>query len=226
MKIRTALIHLSVWILATTSLTIAQERFVVPIDEGPQDKSFVAFRNDLIAALKRKDKNFLTGVLDKNIAVSFGGDDGIEDFKKYWSFNQPDTKVWDELLKVVLNGGKFVNDGGDKEFCAPYSFSNFPDDIDSFEHNMIFGSNVRLRSKPDLKSKIIGKLSYNVVKIDWENSVNDGKVEPTYTWYKVETLGRMKGFVSAEYVRSPIAHRACFTKSKGKWKLTAFIAGD
>ena len=71
-----------------------------------------------------------------------------------------------------------------------------------------------------------GKGIDNIVKVDYENSVSDGKQEPTYSWLKVETLGGKKGFVGAEFVRSPIDYRAIFVKEKGKWKMSTFVAGD
>ncbi len=91
---------------------------------------------------------------------------------------------------------------------------------------MIFGNNVNLRAKPDLSGEVVSQLSYNVVKVDYENSIGKNGEEQTYSWLKVETLGGKKGFVSAEFVRSPIDYRAIFTKEKGKWKMTAFVAGD
>jgi hypothetical protein len=91
---------------------------------------------------------------------------------------------------------------------------------------MIFGNNVNLRVRPDTKADSIAKLSYNVVRVDYENSVPDKKREGVYLWLKVETLGGKKGFVSADYVRSTIDYRGCFEKKNGKWKMTLFLAGD
>ena len=205
------------------NISAQKERFVRPVDEGKQDKSFSAFRAKVLEAVKKRDKEYLLGVLDRNIKNSFGGDGGIEEFKKMWKINDPNSKLWDELQEALSNGGFFY----DKEtFAAPYSFKGFPDDLDAFEYQMIFGNNVNLRSKPDLTAEVITRLSYNIVKVDYENSISDGKPEPTYFWLKVETLGGKKGFVSAEFVRSPIDYRAIFVKEKGKWKMSAFVAGD
>lgn len=205
------------------NVSAQKERYVRPVDEGKQDKSFSAFRAKLIEAVKKRDKKYLLSVLDPNIKASFGGDDGIEDFKKMWKFDSPKSKLWDELRVVLSNGGGFH----DKDtFAAPYSFKSFPNDLDAFEHQVIFGNNVNLRANPDSSAKVISQLSYNIVKVDYKNSVSDGKPEPTYSWLKVETLGGKKGFVSAEFVRSSIDYRAIFVKEKGKWKMSAFVAGD
>lgn len=207
-------------ILANVS---AQERFVRPVDEGAKDKSFSAFRAELIEAVKKHDKKYLLGVLDPNIKSSFGGDGGIKEFKEYWKIDGSNSKLWDELLTALTNGGLFFDKN---TFTAPYSFKAFPDDLDAFEHQVIFGNNVNLRAKPDLSADVITQLSYNVVKVDYENSVSKGSEERNYSWLKIETLSGKKGFVSAEFVRSPIDYRAIFTKEKGKWKMTAFVAGD
>lgn len=223
---------LFIFILLTLFLGIsnvaAQERYLKPIDEGNQNTSFSQFRSKLISAVKNKDKKYLFSVLDPKIEVSFGGDNGIADFKKFWEIDKANSGVWEELLLVLNNGGTFLQENGKRteQFCAPYTFTSFPEDLDAFEYNVIFGNNVRLRSKPNLSSDIVAKLSYNIVKIDFENSVRDSKDEGRFTWYKIETLGGLYGFVSADYVRSPIAYRACFEKKKGVWKMTAFIAGD
>lgn len=205
------------------NVSAQKERYVRPVDEGKKDKTFNTFRAKLIEAVKKRDKKYLLGVLDPNIKASFGGDGGIEDFKKMWEIDGSKSKLWNELQIALSNGGTFSDK---KTFVAPYSFSSFPDDLDAFEHQVIFGNNVNLRAKPDLSAKVISQLSYNIVKVDYENSVSDGKQEPTYSWLKVETLGGKKGFVSAKFVRSPIDYRAIFVKEKGKWKMSAFVAGD
>lgn len=203
------------------------ERQVMPVDEAKNDASFLAFRERFIAAVKKKDAKFLLGTLDSDIKGSFGGDQGVQDFKKLWKLDRPNTsQVWNELLKVLNNGGTFSKESDVKEFCAPYSFTLFPADLDAFEHQMIFGNNVNLREKPDLKSTVVAQLSYNVVKVDYENSIKKPNSEREVLWYKVETLGGKKGFVSADFVRSPIDYRACFEKKGSAWKMTFFLAGD
>lgn len=206
-----------------------KERQVFPVDEGKKDASFDAFRQKFIAAVKRRDVKFLIETLDRDVKGSFGGDSGIADFKRLWKLDQPEkSELWGELLTVLTNGGTFLKEPAikNKQFCAPYSFTVFPEDLDAFEYSMIFGNNVNLRADPNVKSEVVAQLSYNVVKVDYENSVADKNKEGEYNWLKIETLGGKKGFVSAEFVRSPIDFRGCFEKIKGKWKMTFFLAGD
>lgn len=203
----------------------AQERYVKPVDEARKDASLLAFRTKLITAAKRRDAKYILSVVDKDIKNSFGGNDGIAEFKKSWKIESSKSKFWSKFLPVITNGGKFFSEGGKtKLFIAPYSFEGFPDDLDAFNYSIIFGNNVNLRAKPELNAAVVGKLSYNIVEIT--NSIKAKSNVEKDDWYEIKTLGGKKGFVKAEFIRSPIDYRAGFEKKNGKWKMTFFLAGD
>lgn len=208
----------------------AQERFVRPVDEASKDASFLAFRNRLIAAVDKKDARYIYSIVDPRIQLSFGGDAGLATFKRVWKLERADSDFWKEFGLVIKNGGKFVNDPkGPKLFAAPYTYSAWPDDLDSFEHLSIFGFDVNLREGPSTDSRVLGQLSYNVVRVDTAKSVTrkvGGREVGGFTWYYVETLGGKKGYVNADFVRSPIDLRAGFEKKRGAWRMTFFLAGD
>lgn len=207
----------------------AQERYVRPVDDGKKDPTFVEFRNRLIKAAENRDSKFILSILDPKIRLSFGGQAGIADFKEIWKIDAPNSKFWDEFLPVIRNGGTFYTERGSttrRQFYAPYIFTSFPIDLDAYEYQAILGSAVNLREKPDAASLVIASLSYNVVKIDYDNSIKRPGTDAEYEWFKVETLGGKKGFVRSEYVRGTFDYRAAFNKKQGKWKMTAFIAGD
>jgi len=204
---------------------LAQERFVMPVDEAGKDASFLAFREKLIEAVKKRDAKFVLSVVDPNIKNGFGGTDGVAEFKKHWKLNSPKSGLWKELLAVLTHGGTF-DKRRRNSFYAPYLFTNFPEDIDQFEYQAIFGNNVNLREKPDLNAPIIASLSYNIVKVDHQNSIKSPANEEDVLWVKVETMGGKKGFVKPEFVRSSIDFRAGFEKKKGKWVMVFFLAGD
>ncbi len=196
----------------------AQERFVRPVDDATKDPSLVAFRANLIAAAKKRDKKFVLSILDPGIVSSFGGDEGVEDFKRFWKFSDPKSEFWGEFLTVITNGGRLASDDTNL-FCAPYLFNSFPDDLDSFLYMAIFGNRVNLRAAPSLNASVVGQLSYNIVEpVNRDADIGD--------WVEVRTLGGKKGFVNSKFVRSPIDYRACFEKKGGKWRMTAFVAGD
>jgi hypothetical protein len=221
-----------VFVLIAVPLAFGQERYVRPVDEAKEEPSFLAFRTKLIAAAERHDVKYILSVLDPKIELSFGGHSGIADFKTFWKINSRNSKFWDEFLAVMKNGGSFTGDGRNRlsSFAAPYVYTVWPEDLDAFEHHVIFGTDVNLREAPSTDAKVIDKLSYNVVKFDDQLSTRKktgaGEEDWEYEWYRVETLGGKKGFVNAAFVRSAIGYRAGFEKKRGVWKMTFFIAGD
>ena len=204
---------------------LAQERYVMPVDEGKDDPSFLAFRNNLIKIVKNRDLEELLSLTDREFRGSLGPDEGVDFFKK--KLENPSSKpdLWRELLVVLEHGGSF-QPHDPSSFCAPYLFGSFPDDVDSFKFQAIFGSNINLRSKPGLKAPVTARLSYNIVQVDYEHSVHVSPDSKEHVWLMIETLGGKKGYVKAEFVRSPIDYRAGFDKVDGKWKLRLFLAGD
>ena len=216
------------FVIFAFSNALAQERYVLPVDEGEKDASFLSFRTKLIQAAKNKDSKYILSIVDPNIRNTFGDDNGIRYFKKVWKIDNPKSEFWEEFLAVITHGGTFYKEAAtkSKQFCAPYIFTSFPEDLDAFDYSAIFGKNINLRAKPESDAPVIANLSYNIVKVEYQNSVEDKNKENTYLWLKVETLGGKKGFVKAEFVRSAIDYRACFQKKNGRWKMTVLVAGD
>ena len=212
-------------ILILATGIFAQERYIKPVDEAKLDPTFLAFRTKLIAATDRKDAKYILSIVAPDIHNGFGGEDGIANFRKQWKLESPNSEFWKEFLPVINNGGSFIGEGRNKmnHFSAPYVFSVWPEDIDIYEHAVIFGSDVNLRKSPVANGEIVGRLSYNVVKVADGEPTTDGK-EPE--WSKVTTLGGQTGYVKSDFVRRSIGYRAGFEKKRGLWKMTFFLAGD
>ena len=80
-----------IWIVLAAT-TLGQERFVRPVDEGTRDASFAEFRKKAIAAAERKDVKYILSILDPHIKSSFGGHDGIGDFKSFWKIKDKNSQ--------------------------------------------------------------------------------------------------------------------------------------
>jgi len=198
---------------------LGQERYVKPVDDAPKDASFLKFRNRVLKAVTAKDAKYIRSVLYNKIQVDFGGGAGIKDFLETWKNLVPTSDFWAEFGWVASHGGRFGSPGEPKQFWAPYTFSGWPDDLDSFEYAAITGERVRLRSAPNANALVIGYLDFTIVKPKYTNDSNP-------KWIEVETIGGKRGFVAAEFVRSSVAYRASFSKIGGRWLLTSFISGD
>lgn len=228
MNMRTRIFFSGLIIVLLAGHVTAQNLKLYPVDQASQDRSFKVFRDRLLTAARKKDKEFILSILDPNIELSFGGHKGVKDFKEMWKIDEPKSQFWDELTTILRMGGAFKTTGGRKEFVAPYVTSQWPDDpmLDAFEYVAVIGTNVRLRSAPGTKSPVVESLSYDIVKTNRTHPYENPVQKDGFNWIRLIAPSGKQGFVADKYVRSPIAYRAYFRKIKGSWRMTAFIAGD
>lgn len=188
---------------------------VFPKDEGPNDAGFLAFRDTLLAIIARRDTAALLAVVDSNVKSSFGGDEGIVNFRGFWELDSPTSRLWATLEDVLRHGGSF--EGGD--FVAPYTFHALPDSLDAFSTLIVRDSAVRVHARRDAESATLALLSYDLVP-----AADD--LAPDTLWVAVALRDGGAGYIRAEQVRSPIDHRAFFTRRDGRWWLVMLLAGD
>ena len=200
--------------------SLQREKTLAPIDEANQNPDFRAFRDSLLAAVERKDLDFLLDHMDDQVRVNFGADHGKGDFIKFWKLNErpEESRLWYELKKVLRLGGAF-SDEEKTSFTAPYLYTSFPKSFDEFLYAAIIDSVVYLREEPDSNSAVLDTLRYAVVK-------KASEFWTRYSWTRIETLSGIKGYIESRNIRSPLDFRARFVKINGKWKMTFFVAGD
>ena len=188
-----------------------------PVDHTIKDRSLVRFKKDIFKAINNKDTSFIISVLDTNILNSFGGSGGIKELREMWELGNANSSFWIELKEVFSMGGTFI--GKDKKlFAIPYVFSEWPEDYDPFTYVAVVKKNINLRDSSSSKSKILKRLSYNIVEL-LENGVND-------KWSRVMTADSVMGYIYSDFIRSPVDYRAILLKEKGKWKIISFVSGD
>ena len=204
-----------------TSEVLAQTGKLLPVDEAVRDPELFVFRARLQAAVARHDTAALLEVVDPNIKIGFGGNDGIAAFRETWKLQDGDrSPLWAELGLVLALGGQFQ---GANLFAAPYVFTS--DKADAYEEGAVLGANVRVRAEPRLGSQVLATLSFDIVRFS-----NAGRskltAEQAKEWTAVELQGKRTGYIASQYVRSPVDYRALFNKIGGRWRMTAFVAGD
>ncbi len=202
----------------------AQDKFYPPTVEI-SDHTLSRFLTELTLAVGKKDKDFILKHMDPNVKSSFGGGDGgIEEFKTYWDFEKDNTKFWDELESILLIGWPKYEKGSES-YSIPYTFDHWPDYFDSYEHYLVIGTNVNVRSAPNTEnSKVLGQLNYQIVKQN--NSVQQDP-DDKYQWSNISTLdGKLTGYVYEKYLVSAFGYRMVFTKTKNGWVISSFLAGD
>lgn len=194
---------------------------LLPVDQA--DASFRAFRDSTLIALARKDTTFLYGILSPDIRTSFGADGGIADFRRMWAMDDPDTRVWSDLARVLRMGGAFAPDS---TFMAPYVYAVWPDSLDAFEFVAVTSPRAIVRSAPDNHAGTIGIASYSILGLAEWRGMPETAAEPDTSWAGVVLPDGRTGWLKAEDVHSPVGWRAIFTRSDGRWRMDAFVAGD
>ena len=206
---------------------LASAQKLYPVDEGVRDKSFNAFRHQLLHAVERHDTNFIFSVLDPDIQNGFGGSGGIEEFKYYWRTSDPHSKLWAELSKVLKLGGAFKTGGDRKSFVAPYIWACIPDSLGGYGTAVATAKNIKIHKAASSMSPTIEHVSYDYLVIcDEGRSILDTTVSRAQEWIEVYTPKNKYGYILRDYVRSQLDYRACFVKNVKSWKMGTLIAGD
>lgn len=210
-------------LMSPASVTSSQTGKLLPVDEAARDAGFFIFRARLQEAVARHDAAAVLEAVDPNIRVGFGGKDGIANFREKWKLQDGDrSPLWAELGTVLALGGGFQSEGS---FAAPYVFSRWPEAFDAFEHVAVVGSDVRVRSAPSLDGKILASLGFDILRV---SQAGRSRLTPAQAkeWTAVELPGGRTGYISSRYIRSSVGYRALFNKVNGRWRMTAFVAGD
>jgi hypothetical protein len=202
----------------------AQERRLEPVDEAAKDASWNGFKKRLLAAIDKRDRKFILGMLDKNVRSGLEGGRGVTEFRKQWELDSEASPLWQELRAVVaLPAAYHRPDKGRTELCVPYVAVRWPQDMDAFKGGAIIANDVLVKSTPSATSETVATLSYNMVEVaDWE--VDDRDADSKQKWVRIWLKSGM-GFVPEEQIRSPIEHTACFVKGETAWRLVGFGPG-
>ena len=207
---------IAILLLLTPGLASAQTPPTLrPIDEGPRNPDFLAFRTSLLRTIERRDVPALLEVVHPDIKNTFGDDNGKEAFTRRWRLDRADSELWRELGSILSLGGAFQSRD---VFVAPYVFSNWPEKLDSFEYVAVVGTSVRIRSAASTQARILATLSHSILELE--------SGDQRETWTKVRLPGGRSGFVASRLVRSPVDYRAFFVRENGRWQLNTLVAGD
>jgi hypothetical protein len=192
------------------------QRSLKPVDQAVKRPDFFSFRAQLMVAVARRDTAALLDSLDKNIKNSFGDNNGIEAFRQIWEPDSRQSRLWETLGETLALGGSFDREGA---FTAPYVFSRWPEEVDAFTHAAIVAADVRARVTAKASAPTVATLSFTIVEQAESQAADESTVQ-------IRLPGGKAAFVDRRFIRSPVDYRAVFTKTDGKWRMTAFLAGD
>ena len=190
----------------------------MPVDRASDDPTFVEYRKKLLAAVDAKNTAALEPLVDPNIRIGFGGGGGWSDFREKWDLPSEESELWTQLGTILRMGGSFAGPPESRRFCAPYVYSDWPENTDAFEYLAVIDENVPLRERASDDATVVAEMDYEIVR-----SLDHDFNKP---WRQVELSDKKKGFVRSDKVRSSIQYRACFQKPAGEWKMNLLVAGD
>ena len=206
---------LAVLLAAGLSAAPPVVRRIPPVDSCAADPSFVAFRNELQAAIERRDAPYLLSIVADDIEFSFGGEAGGAAFAREWELDRTAASpIWDELREVLRLG--CVDDGEEGNWAPSLFMSEELDD--PFGTSLVVHPGAELHAAPSEASPVLAALDWDLLDVvEWNGE------DP---WQRVRTVDGREGFVRSADLRSPADYRAGFRRIGGRWRMTTFIAGD
>lgn len=76
-----------------------------------------------------------------------------------------------------------------------------------------------MRREPRADAAALAVVSFTVLKRGRDDDAPEA-------WTPVIAPDGQAGYISSQYVRSPIDYRAFFTKKDGRWRMVMLLAGD
>ena len=204
--------------LLLSAMCWAQPQMVTAGDDAAKDPSFLTYRQNLLAAVKRHDLAAVNAALDPQIRYSYGiQKPGREGFFAAWKVKKGDPSLWRELEDVLVHGGAFGHNG---EFVAPWMYAKWPEKVDSLDYVAVLVPKASVHSKPDAKSPVVAEVGNTMLKLSRLNE------KEHVGWTEVEAGNKKTGYIRNEVVRGGLDFRAIFEKKNGKWRMVTFIGGD
>ena len=195
---------------------------LVPVDQGAEDASFVAFRSRLLTAAAARDTAAVLRAFAPEATISFGGAAGPQGVRERWlqgrSRRNPD--LWTALVRT-LSMGSTAESG---IVTAPYLFLGFPENLDPFSHVVVVGEEVRVRNAPTLAGGVLTSLTHTIVPTAYDGA--DRTEADGYTWVPIRLENGERGWVADTFVWSPVGLRIGFEKRGSTWQVLYFVEGD
>ena len=169
-------------------------------------------------AAATRDVAGLIALMSDDVRFSFGSGVGREGFKQHWaSAPQERLRLWEEVGEAIKLGCAKAVDGQGREYRAMPAIFVTGDGLDGFS-TWVARPGAVLRAKPSAGAKAKMRLPAWTVLEEVEHDGGD--------WIVARTPKGSRGFVSTAQARSLLDYRIVFGRRDGRWRITAFVAGD
>ena len=191
-------------------------------DDAVGHPDLVLFRESLMQAAKRHDLKVVLEAADPDRVTGCSLDAlpeevektrGLHVLREYFPQASKEFDPWSTFYESLSSGG-VLSEGG-SVFTSNYAVWTFPDDLVGAlgkEYFLVInGTRIPVFERPSSDSKIITRLSYNIVlpESGWDKR-----------WVQIEFQRGRRGFVLSKNLISPIGFSTSFELRQGKWRLT------
>jgi hypothetical protein len=213
---RAALALVSILLAAAPLRAASLPATLPPIDQCKGDPSFVKFRSTLTHVVARKEKKALLAMLSPRVTVNFGGGTGTRAFLDQWSFDEPDDPdgIW-ATLKTLLSLG-----------CARDKAVRIIPSIDAQMEPYYDALN------DEVGLILPGAKLYKEAGVEARNPKTTPYTLAPITsragdlFMGVKLPDGREGLIDEHLLYEPLGYRLMIEKLRGKWMITAFVAGD
>ena len=200
---------------AATPAYAALPNRLPPVEQCSGDRGFVKFRSGLRDAVAKRNRAALIAMLAPDVMVSFGGDSGRDAFAKHWSFDPKEYgNIWSQLETMLKLGCS--NSENIRMIPSLSSQLDQQGADEAFETRLVLPG-AKLFKKPGDRRTAAPVPAWSLASVT--NSGGD-------LWTGVKLADGRQGFISDDDLYEPLGYRMLVEKRKGKWMITAFVAGD
>lgn len=194
------------------AVPVSTGRFT-PLETCNRLPGAATFRAALASAVRRRDAAALAALASPQVKLDFGEGSGTAELRRRLA-GAEGRKLWRELDRI-LPLGCAAQQGN---LAIPGIFARDFGDLDPFDIMVVTGARVPLFSATSARGRTLRLLSWVTVK----PLSGDDLDKP----YRRVQLGRQIGYVAGGKLRSPLDYRMVVGRTRGQWKIDAFLAGD
>ena len=184
-----------------------------PRDECGAVEGAARFRERLAAAVEARDADALVALAAEDIELDFGGGAGSAELRARLA--DEDGGLWDELDALMALGCAANDEGG---ITIPWYFAQDMGEVDPFAAFLVTGEDVPVLTAPSVSADRLDKVSWDLVEL--------GSYQPEKPFQEIKVADGGTGFIATDKLRSLVDYRLIASSRNGRWRITAFIAGD
>lgn len=171
------------------------------------------FRERLAAAVEARDADALIALAADDIELDFGGGAGTAELRARLA--DEDRGLWEELDALMALGCSANDQGG---ITLPWIFDQDVGEEDPYTAFLVMGEDVPVYAGPGRDGGRRAAISWDLVEI--------ASLNPQRPLQQVKLPDGTLGFIDMARLRSLIDYRLIASSRNGRWRITAFIAGD